>query len=112
MNDLDFHTDRPVVRDAVVPGSADCSVCVDAPVSAMVLGDFPWAYPVPMGTGTESDRSATVLQAEGLVSVQVDCPVGDALQLMADRAVVQGMTIEDVALAVVDRSIRFGPITN
>ena len=77
-----------------------------------VLSRFVGAYPVGMGTGTESDRSATVLQAEGMVSVQVNCPVGDALQLMADRAVVQGMTIEDVALAVIDRSIRFGPITN
>jgi hypothetical protein len=49
-----------------------------------------------------------MLQAEGMVSVQAECRVEDALQLMADRATVQGMTIEQVAAAVVDHSIRFG----
>ena len=50
-----------------------------------------------------------MLQAEGMVSVQAECFVGDALQLMLDRASVQGMTTEAVAAAVVDHSIRFGP---
>ena len=50
-----------------------------------------------------------MIQAEGMVSVQAECFIGDALQLMADRATVQGMTIEHVAQAVVDQSIRFGP---
>ena len=58
-------------------------------------------------TGTESNRSATVLQAEGMVSVQVGCPIGKALELIADRAAVSGMTVEAVARAVVDRAIRF-----
>ena len=61
-----------------------------------------------MADGSRSERSATVLQAEGMVSVQAACQVGDALQMMAERATVQGMTVEQVAQAVVDHQIRFG----
>jgi hypothetical protein len=43
-----------------------------------------------------------------MVSVQAECRVGDALQMMAERATVQGMTVEQVAQAVVDHQIRFG----
>ena len=43
-----------------------------------------------------------------MVSIQAECPIGEALQMMAERATVQGMTIEEVAQAVVDHSIRFG----
>jgi alkylhydroperoxidase/carboxymuconolactone decarboxylase family protein YurZ len=43
-----------------------------------------------------------------MVSVQAECRVEDALQLMAERAAVQGMTIEQIAQAVVDHNIRFG----
>jgi hypothetical protein len=49
-----------------------------------------------------------MLQAEEMVSAQAECRVADALQLMAERAIVQGLTIEQVAQAVVDHSIRFG----
>jgi hypothetical protein len=58
--------------------------------------------------GTQSERSATMLQAGDMVSVQAECRVNQALELMADRAAVQGMTIEQVAQALVDHSIRFG----
>jgi len=43
-----------------------------------------------------------------MVSVQAECRVGDALQMMAERATVQGMTVAQVAQAVVDHQIRFG----
>ncbi len=49
-----------------------------------------------------------MLQAEAMVSKQAECRVNEALELMADRAAVQGITIEEVAQAVVDHSIRFG----
>ena len=62
----------------------------------------------PNMTGPPADRSATMLEAEGMVSVQAECFLGDARRLMAERATVQGMTIEQVAQAVVDHSIRFG----
>jgi hypothetical protein len=61
-----------------------------------------------MPSGAQAERSTTMLQAEGMVSVQAECRVADALQLMAERAAVQGMTIEQIAQAVVDHSIRFG----
>ena len=79
------------------------------PTARSVLSGLSWAYPGVMGTSTGAGRSATILQAEGMISVQVGCPVGEALQLMVDRAAVQGMTVEAVALAVGDRTIRFGP---
>jgi len=50
-----------------------------------------------------------VLQAEGMVSVQAECDLGNARKLLAERATVQGMTVEQVAAAVVDQRIRFGP---
>jgi len=53
-----------------------------------------------------------MLQAEGMVRVQAECAIADAFQFMADRAIVQGMTIEAVAAAVVDHRIRFGPDGN
>jgi len=59
-------------------------------------------------SGTDSHRSATVMQAEGMVCVQTGCPIGQALELIAERAAVQGMTVEAVAKGVVDRTIRFG----
>jgi len=55
-----------------------------------------------------SERSATVLQAEGMVSVQAECDLGNARKLLAERATVHGMTVEQVAAAVVDQRIRFG----
>jgi AmiR/NasT family two-component response regulator len=58
--------------------------------------------------GTQSERSTTMLQAEAMVSKQAECRIDEALEFMADRAAVQGITIEEVAQAVVDHSIRFG----
>jgi AmiR/NasT family two-component response regulator len=59
-----------------------------------------------MGYGEES--SAAVSQASGMVSVQAECSVDQALALMKDRAIVHGETLEDIAAAVVAREIRFG----
>jgi len=57
-----------------------------------------------------SDRppySAEVLRAAGMVSVQADCRVEEALALMRDRAEVAGVTIDVIAAAVLDHSIDF-----
>ena len=43
-----------------------------------------------------------------MVSLQADCTFPEAIQLMNDRAIVQGLTLEDVAAAVLDRSVSFG----
>jgi hypothetical protein len=46
-------------------------------------------------------------RGHGLRASQL-CYIEDALQLMEDRAAVQGMTLKEVAAGVLDRSIQFG----
>jgi AmiR/NasT family two-component response regulator len=53
--------------------------------------------------------TAEVAQAQGMVSVQADCSLEEALELMRDRATVTHQTLDEIADAVLDRSIRFGP---
>ena len=61
-----------------------------------------------MGNGTPFQHSAAVNQATGMVAVQAACSLDEALALMQDRATVQGSTLDEIAGAVIDRSIRFG----
>jgi len=55
------------------------------------------------------EREPSVSQASGMVSVQAECTVDEALVLMKERALVTGRSLLDVAHATLDRSIRFGP---
>jgi len=43
-----------------------------------------------------------------MVSVQADCSLDEALVLMQERASVHGLTLKEVADAVVEHLIRFG----
>ena len=61
-----------------------------------------------MGNGSGFKHSAKVIQASGMVSVQAECTVDEALALMHDRAEVHGQTLDEIAEAVLDRRIRFG----
>jgi AmiR/NasT family two-component response regulator len=54
------------------------------------------------------EHSYTVYQAQGMVTVQADCTFAEAFVIMSERAQVHGLTIEEIAEAVVDRRIRFG----
>jgi len=54
-------------------------------------------------------RSPKVIQAAGMVSVQADCTLDEAIGFMEDRALIQHQTREQIAEAVVARQIRFGP---
>jgi hypothetical protein len=54
-----------------------------------------------------SDRVAVIAQAMGMISVQVHCSVDDALLLMQARAQSSGWDLEQVAIVVVERRIRF-----
>ena len=58
---------------------------------------------------TEDELSASVSQAAGMVSVQAECTVAEALVLMKDRAQVTGMQLLDVAAETLEHRIRFGP---
>jgi hypothetical protein len=55
-------------------------------------------------------RSDSVIQAAGMVSVQAHCTPEDAVRLMEERAQVSGQSREEIAVAVVERRIRFGPV--
>ena len=54
------------------------------------------------------ERIDRVAQAMGMVSIQADTTLGDALEMIADQANDRHCTIEEIATAVVDRRIRFG----
>jgi hypothetical protein len=61
-----------------------------------VMGDRGLANRVRMG------------EASGMVSIQAHCSVTEAIALMRRRAEISGATLDEVVIAVVDRSIRFG----
>jgi hypothetical protein len=58
---------------------------------------------------TWEQRSKFVIQAAGMVSVQAGCTLDEAVELMNDRAIVDGISREEVAGAVIRREMRFGP---
>lgn len=58
-----------------------------------------------MGNG--SVPSVAVLQAQGMVSVQVPRTVDEALVLMNARARTDHMTVNEIAAAVVGGDLRF-----
>jgi len=62
--------------------------------------------------GGDSRYGADVHTAAGMVSIQADCELEQAYVLMSDRATVSGRKLEDIAHAVIDRSIRFGEYAN
>ena len=62
----------------------------------------------PMSNGPDSRCSVEIHQAAGMVSIQADCELEQAYVLMSDRAAVARVSIEEIAMAVLDKSIRFG----
>jgi hypothetical protein len=52
-------------------------------------------------------HSAEVNQAAGMVSVQADCSIEQALAMMSERATFAGLTLGEIAAGVLDRSIWF-----
>ena len=54
------------------------------------------------------EYSAEVNQAAGIVSVQADCYIEAALDLMAERAFIAHVSLDEIATAVLEHSIRFG----
>ena len=55
------------------------------------------------------DHGPQVNQAAGMVSVQADCTIDEALEMLKARALVSGRSLEDVAEATVQHLLRFGP---
>jgi len=44
-----------------------------------------------------------------MVSIQADCELEEAYVMMSDRASVSHLSLDEIAVAVIDGSIRFGP---
>ena len=53
------------------------------------------------------ERSDHVYQAQGMVAVQANCTVDEALATMAVEAKASHMSLEAIATAVVERRMRF-----
>jgi AmiR/NasT family two-component response regulator len=56
---------------------------------------------------TPWDRTAQVAQAQGVVSVQADCTIDEALRLLLERAHVSHQTLSQIARDVVAHRIWF-----
>jgi hypothetical protein len=52
-------------------------------------------------------HSMHVAQASGMVSVQAECSISAAMVLMESRAHVTGQSLEQIALAVINRETSF-----
>jgi len=59
------------------------------------------------GNGSPFKQTARVSQAAGMVSVQANCDVEQALILMHTRATASRVTVDQLADAVIDGSVRF-----
>ena len=57
---------------------------------------------------TAFDVIARLAQAQGIVSAQAGCSLDQALQIMRERAQVEHRTVNQIADAVLDRTISFG----
>jgi hypothetical protein len=62
-----------------------------------------------MGTDESwaSAYSPEVHQAAGMIAAQANCPIEHAISKMWDRADADNASIDDIATAVLNRSIRF-----
>ena len=57
--------------------------------------------------GSGLPHSNRVTQASGMVAVQADCTCAQALVLMGDRATVSHKSLDEIAVSVLGREIRF-----
>jgi AmiR/NasT family two-component response regulator len=57
--------------------------------------------------GSSFEHTALVAQAQGIVSVQADCSMTEALRRMKERALQIGQTLEEVAIGVIGHRIWF-----
>jgi AmiR/NasT family two-component response regulator len=60
-----------------------------------------------MAGGPEEHLSYRIHQATGMVAAQVGCDIDEALARLRIRATATGRTLEDMALDVLDREVRF-----
>ncbi len=61
------------------------------------------------GNGFGSHESASVLQAQGMVGLQADCSMDEAMALMLDTAHHSDVSLDELASCVLDGTVRFDP---
>jgi hypothetical protein len=72
-----------------------------------ISGDRGTVLPVSQYVGNGAVPSATVAQAQGMISVQVPRTLDEALPLLGARARTNHLSVEQVALAVIEGEVRF-----
>lgn len=60
-----------------------------------------------MTNGADREHSVRVNQAIGMVTEQIHGTIPEAIALIEERATASGQTLDQIADAVIDRSIRF-----
>jgi len=60
-----------------------------------------------MDNVTSLEQTSQVMEAQGMVSAQVDCTGDEALFLLNERATACGLRLQEVAVAVVENRTRF-----
>jgi GAF domain-containing protein len=102
---LDLYMDEPT--DLTPEQFADALTMADV-VAHAILDLQAAAPPGALATELESDSTlrSVVHQASGMVSVQLDMPVDDALARMRAYAYAEGRPINDIAQDIVNRELR------
>ncbi len=57
--------------------------------------------------GFDEYLSPEVHQATGMIAVQLECSIADAFVHLEARAAVRGVDLHDLAVLVIERSVRF-----
>ena len=102
---LDLYVDRPweLTDEQYADAVAMADVVANA-ILALQSRAQPGSLAVELETGVR--LRSVVHQASGMVAVQLDIPVADALARLRAHAYSEDASIDDVARAVVDRELR------
>jgi len=102
---LDLYVDRPweLTDEQYADAVAMADVAANAILALQSRAD-PGALAVELETGVQ--LRSVVHQASGMVAVQLDIPVADALARLRAYAYSEDASIDDVARAVVNRELR------
>ncbi|MDA8283069.1 MAG: GAF and ANTAR domain-containing protein [Actinomycetota bacterium] len=107
---LNLYRDRPGALGD--DQQADALVMADVAASAILAAQSD-GYPGELGVDLEADTHVwtVVHQAAGMVSIQLDIPVGDALVRLRAHAFRTGRPASEVARDIVERRLHFDPGT-
>jgi hypothetical protein len=104
---LTLHGTEPATLDAEQIGN-ELAVCDDLSVALLVAdaGSGDWSSVLD---GALDPPLAITSQAAGMVMVQLDSTIAEAMARLCAHAFGAGLTLEEVSRAVVERTLRFTP---